>query len=397
MSTRSITVDGVSKRYVKYEDTPTLVGRALSLGGRSRRSELWALNDVDLAVEGGECLGVIGRNGCGKSTLLRLMAGVTAPTTGRVTVVGQVAPLISVGVGFHHELTGRENVFLSGMILGLSHDQIQSRFDEIVEFAEVPGFIDTPVKFYSSGMYVRLGFAVSVLAEPEVLLVDEVLAVGDLAFQMKCFDRMQAIRESGTTIVIVSHNLNAVRLLCDRTVLLDRGSVRHDGDTGEAIALFHEVLGEARELDGLDRPDDGTFHGTGAARFTPLALVSAESGVASVLTAGTVARFRSTVEVSLDVREPMLAFAVFHESGTQVYQEITDIGFDLEGGTSFDVEIGLPVELPRGSYSTEISIIGRDLSVHAAPPPSLLFYVDGRNRVKGVADLKAEFVVHRPS
>ena len=388
----AIEVDGAGKRYVKYEDTPTLVGHALRLRSRTRRSELWALRGANLRVGRGECVGVIGRNGSGKSTLLRMLAGVTAPTEGRVTVRGQVAPLIAVGVGFHPELTGRENVYVSGTILGLSRRQIDERFDEIVDFAEIEGFIDTPVKFFSSGMYVRLGFAVSVLADPDVLLVDEVLAVGDLAFQMKCFDRMQAVRESGTTIVVVSHNLNAIRRLCDRSAVLHAGEVRFDGDTSEAIALFHELLGESRELDGDTGRD--VFRSTGAARLTHFSM-STPGGSESLTTiaAGSTAHFEAALDCDADIAEPYVSLRIFHESGVQVYGETVPVTGGLAAGDHQHIAIDLPVEVPRGSYSAELLVIGMDATLHAAPPAPILFYVDGRDGVRGVADLHASFTM----
>ena len=221
-------LEGVGKRYVKYDDTPTLLGRAIAMRNRTTRSPFWAVRGVDLDVRPGETLGVIGRNGSGKSTMLRMLAGVTSPTEGRVTVRGRVAPLISVGVGFHPELTGRENVYVNGTVLGLTNEQIDELFDSIVDFAELPGFIDTPVKFYSSGMFVRLGFAVAVAAQPDVLLIDEVLAVGDLRFQAKCYERMNEMKEDGATVVLVTHNLQATRNMCDRTLVL------HDGEPGSS-------------------------------------------------------------------------------------------------------------------------------------------------------------------
>ena len=388
----AIAVDGVGKRYVKYDDTPTLVGHALRLRSRTRRSALWALRGANLRVDRGECIGVIGRNGSGKSTLLRMLAGVTAPTEGRVTVRGQVAPLIAVGVGFHPELTGRENVYVSGTILGLTRREIDERFDEIIDFAEIEGFVDTPVKFFSSGMYVRLGFAVSVLADPDVLLVDEVLAVGDLAFQMKCFDRMQALRESGATIVVVSHNLNAIRRLCDRSAVLHAGEIRFDGGTGDAIALFHDLLGESRELDADTGRDP--FRSTGAARLLDFALHATDSNDASAtVTAGTTARFGAQLECDVDIAEPYLSLRLFHESGVQVYGETVAIAGGLDAGAARKITIDLPIELPRGSYSAELLLIGLDATLHAPLPPPILFYVDGRNGVRGVADLHASIIL----
>jgi ABC-type polysaccharide/polyol phosphate transport system ATPase subunit len=387
-----IDVSAVGKRYVKYEDTPTLVGHALRLRSRTHRSALWALRGANLQVARGECVGIIGRNGSGKSTLLRMLAGVTAPTEGTVTVRGQVAPLIAVGVGFHPELTGRENVYVSGTILGLTRRQIDERFDEIIDFAEIEGFVDTPVKFFSSGMYVRLGFAVSVLADPDVLLVDEVLAVGDLAFQMKCFDRMQAVRETGTTIVVVSHNLNAIRRLCDRSAVLHAGEMRFDGGTRDAIALFHELLGESREIEGDTGRD--VFRSTGAARLSRFTLGTVRDGeVQSTVPAGALARFSADLESRIDIESPYLALHVFHESGVQVYGETVAVEGSLRAGDRHHVEVDLPVELPRGSYSAELLLVGLDATLHAPPPAPILFYVDGRNGVRGVADLHASFKI----
>jgi len=228
----TISVTGAGKQYVKYDDEAMLATRRARLWSRTHRGHHWAVRDLDLEVKAGECLGLIGRNGSGKSTLLRMIAGVTAPTEGRVVVRGRVAPLIAVGVGFHPELTGRENVYVNGSILGVPRRVLDARLDEIIDFAEIEAFIDTPVKFYSSGMFVRLGFAVSMFAEPDLLLVDEVLAVGDLGFQLKCFDQMELARENGTAIVVVSHNLNAIRRLAEHTLLLEKGTEVFKGDTG---------------------------------------------------------------------------------------------------------------------------------------------------------------------
>ncbi len=268
MSAPVIRAVGAAKRYVKYDDTPMLITRLARLRSRTTRSPLWAVRGATFDLEEGEVLGIIGRNGSGKSTLLRMLAGVTAPTEGTVAVRGRVAPLIAVGVGFHPELTGRENVYINGTVLGLTRREIDRRFDEVVEFAEIAEFIDTPVKFYSSGMFVRLGFAVSVAADPDVLIVDEVLSVGDVAFQLKCVDRMAEIQKAGATIVVVSHNLAAVRNLCRRTVVMHNGQIRHDGDTEDAISLYHQLLSEDRSLD--DGP--AAFSPSGAdAEFDPRA------------------------------------------------------------------------------------------------------------------------------
>ncbi|MHB8449190.1 MAG: ABC transporter ATP-binding protein, partial [Mycobacteriales bacterium] len=243
----AVRLEGVGKRYV-YDPHDAQLLLARLVRPRRRRAELWALRDVDLEVAAGETIGIIGRNGSGKTTLLRLLSGVSAPTVGRVRVEGNIAPLIGVGVGFDAELTGRENVFVNGQLLGLSSAQVAGRYADIVDFAEIGEFMSTPVKYYSSGMFLRLAFAVAVHTDPEVLLVDEVLAVGDMAFQQKCFDRMRAIQRGGATIVIVTHNLHSIDRLAPRTVLLSHGRKVFDGATEEAIGTYHElVAAEARD------------------------------------------------------------------------------------------------------------------------------------------------------
>jgi lipopolysaccharide transport system ATP-binding protein len=200
--------------------------------------EFWALRDVSFEVQPGEVVGIIGRNGAGKSTLLKILSQITKPTTGRVEINGRVGSLLEVGTGFHPELTGRENVYLNGSILGMSRKEINRKFDEIVAFAEVEKFLDLPVKRYSSGMYVRLAFAVAAHLEPEILIVDEVLAVGDMAFQKKCLGKMEDVARAGRTVLFVSHNMHAVTQLTSSVVILDRGSAAFQGSTAEGIAKY---------------------------------------------------------------------------------------------------------------------------------------------------------------
>ncbi len=198
----------------------------------------WAVDDVSLDIQHGEAVGIIGRNGAGKSTLLKILSRITRPTSGRVELYGRVGSLLEVGTGFHSELTGRENIFLSGAIMGMGRHEITRKFDEIVDFAGVERFLDTPVKFYSSGMYVRLAFAVAAHLEPEILLVDEVLAVGDAEFQKKCLGKMGDVAQQGRTVLFVSHNLSAINRLCSRAVLLDAGKLLRDGVAGEVTGAY---------------------------------------------------------------------------------------------------------------------------------------------------------------
>src|SRR5256886_17257401 len=261
-----IAAENVGKRYqigthsAAYSTLrESLTNAVLSLrkaGERSDRSKqkIWALRDVSFNVNPGEVVGIIGRNGAGKSTLLKILSRVTEPTTGRVKLFGRVGSLLEVGTGFHPELTGRENVFLNGSILGMSRKEILRRFDEIVAFAEVEQFIDTPVKRYSSGMYLRLAFAVAAHLEPEILVVDEVLAVGDVAFQKKCLGKMGDVAKEGRTVLFVSHHLQSIKTLCQRGVVLHQGQITYIGNQAEAIAQYLKSLsGNALSL--MDRKD----------------------------------------------------------------------------------------------------------------------------------------------
>jgi len=213
------------------------LGGALE-GQRGRRPEFWAVKDVSFKVKQGEVLGIIGRNGAGKSTLLKLLSQITEPTAGRIRLKGRVASLLEVGTGFHPELTGRENIMLNGAILGMPRAEITRKFDEIVAFAEVERFIDTQVKHYSSGMYLRLAFSVAAHLEPEILIIDEVLAVGDMSFQRKCLNKMEDVGQQGRTVLFVSHNMPAVTRLCERVILLDKGSVLMDGTAHQVVSTY---------------------------------------------------------------------------------------------------------------------------------------------------------------
>ncbi|MBI5865095.1 MAG: ABC transporter ATP-binding protein, partial [Planctomycetes bacterium] len=243
MSAPAIRVTGLGKRYRINAGADAAHGlrwfrRAMGIGGANARDaeELWALRDASLDVQPGEIVGLIGRNGAGKSTLLKILSRVAEPSEGRAIVNGRVGSLLEVGTGFHPDLSGRDNIYLNGSILGMSRSEIRSRFDQITAFAEIDRFLDTPVKRYSSGMYVRLAFAVAAHLEPEILLVDEVLAVGDTAFQRKCLGKMSEVSCGGRTILFVSHNLAAVEGLCGRGVLLKKGRVAFDGPVREALS-----------------------------------------------------------------------------------------------------------------------------------------------------------------
>ena len=277
MAAPVITAQGLGKAYrIWTHGQPRSLSDRIARRRDAERQEIWALRDVDVSVERGEVLGVIGPNGAGKSTLLSVLAGITAPTTGRAEILGRVSSLLEVGTGFHPELSGRDNVFLNGAVLGMSRSETERKFDEIVDFSGVRDFIDMPVKRYSSGMYVRLAFAVAAHLDPEILLLDEVLAVGDRAFQEKCLARIDEMTKSGRTVVFVSHDVASVARLCTHGLLLNEGRVAFYGDIDEAVTryLSSRSLGSATTEAAVDR------QGTGAVRVSSIDVRSASGGTA---------------------------------------------------------------------------------------------------------------------
>jgi lipopolysaccharide transport system ATP-binding protein len=363
---------GLGKRYViggQREQFPTLrdtiaeaikrpIERIRHPGAATHTSEsLWALRDVDLEVTRGEVLAVIGPNGSGKSTLLKVLSRITEPTEGKVEVTGRVASLLEVGTGFHQELTGRENIRLNGAILGMSRAEIRDKFDEIVEFSEIGRFLDTPVKRYSSGMYIRLAFAVAANLDPDILIVDEVLAVGDAAFQKKCLGKMESITHQGRTVFFVSHNMGAVKTLCSRAVLLREGRVMV---SGEVDAVVDAYLGQ-----GVDPsqtgvvPHDIPRSGTGSVLLRELALLSEGGERVSQLYLGQKFRVAFTFEALEAADDAVVELGIATTDGARVASAFsTDEGqplFRLHAGmnrVAVDVDITL---LPR-NYCFDVGL-----------------------------------------
>ena len=297
-------IGGPQKNYYRLTDqlvdivtTPfRRAGRLLSgrAGSAAELDEaIWAIKDVSFQITAGEVVGIIGRNGAGKSTLLKILSGISDPTNGYADIYGRVGSLLEVGTGFHPELTGRENVFLNGAILGMKKTEIERKFDEIVAFAEIDKFIDTPVKHYSSGMYVRLAFSVAAHLEPEILLVDEVLAVGDVAFQRKCLGKMDDVAQAGHTVVFVSHNMGLLQTLCQRGIFLNHGTVETDGTITEAVDAYLQTLEQARSHDLSKRTDR---KGQGHVRLVGAEVVNGSQGMSSILKTGHPASFVFTVD-----------------------------------------------------------------------------------------------------
>jgi lipopolysaccharide transport system ATP-binding protein len=288
---------------------------------------LWALKDVSFTVEQGEVLGIIGRNGAGKSTLLKILSRVTAPTSGRIKVKGRIASLLEVGTGFHPDLTGRENIYLNGAILGMKREEIALKFDEIVDFAEVEKFIDTPVKRYSSGMYVRLAFAVAAHLEPEILVVDEVLAVGDAAFQKKCLGKIGEVAKVGRTVLFVSHNMSAITSLCTTAIILDCGRLSYGGDVKYAVVSCLSANNDNYSVDGT------LYHpirkGTGKALFTYLkaASLTSDNQPASEILFGSTIVIETEVHAFSDIVEANVGIEFYDKSNYR----IIDVNIALEG------------------------------------------------------------------
>jgi lipopolysaccharide transport system ATP-binding protein len=380
----AISVQGLSKRYRigQYQTAYGTLRDALSGGVRravrrehhDEEREMWALRDVTFDVPDGEVLGIVGRNGAGKSTLLKVLTRIVSPTEGRAEIRGRVGSLLEVGTGFHPELTGRENVFLNGSILGMRQREIVSKFDEIVDFAGVGQFLDTPVKRYSSGMSVRLAFAVAAHLEPEILLVDEVLAVGDAEFQRRCLGRMEDLSESGRTVVFVSHQMQAVAQLCDRAIWLDHGRVVREGPASGVVAEYLQAgygAGSRREW-----TDRSNAPGNDLVRLRSVRVVQAgeERGAVDV-------REPVGIEIRIDVLRP--GEPIFPK--IKVYDSRGDVAFN-----AMDTSVRWIEPSPPGEYVTTAWIPGNylneglttvDVSIASLGFPKLSPQASGRSVV----------------
>jgi ABC-type polysaccharide/polyol phosphate transport system ATPase subunit len=314
MATAAIAVDGVSKRFRLYHERNQSLKAAFLRRRRAEYEEFWALRGVSLEVPEGSTFGLIGENGSGKSTLLKCMARILRPEEGSIRTRGKISALLELGAGFHPELSGRENVYLNGSILGLSRRQLDQRFDEIVEFAGLEHFIDTPVKSYSSGMYVRLGFSVAINVDPDILLIDEILAVGDADFQRKCGEKFAELRSRGKTLVIVSHALPSVRNLCDRVALLEHGDLRRVGPAAEVV---DEYLGDVF----AERSEEGEYGvrwGSGEGRVETIELLDASGEPVKRVRTGDTVVFRFHYATSERVPQPVFGMAVHTIDGVHV-------------------------------------------------------------------------------
>ncbi|MEI7533773.1 MAG: ABC transporter ATP-binding protein [Verrucomicrobiae bacterium] len=369
MSDYAIKVESLGKKYllqhqatggryatfrdVLAEKAKALFGKRKTENGSQKSvEEFWALKDVSFEVKPGEVVGIIGRNGAGKSTLLKLLSRITEPTTGQIRLRGRVASLLEVGTGFHPELTGRENIFLNGAVLGMHRSEIKKRFGEIVDFAEVEKFLDTPVKRYSSGMYMRLAFAVAAHLEPEILIVDEVLAVGDAQFQKKCLGKMQAVSQGGRTILFVSHNMNAVQSLCSKSIVLKQGKIEYWGTVSEGLSKYSANVGMKAIVTYEAETPAKPF-----ARIHQLEIRADGQPVTEPLKPGTTLVLNFRLHSDLALAQPKLTVGITNTKGERIFAVGTPFGPQplqpLKGHATVGIHFTLPA-IPPGIYQLDV-------------------------------------------
>ena len=383
MTPGAVRAESVSRRF-RVEATEARTLKELVLArGRGKATDVWALRDVSFAIEPGEAVGLVGRNGSGKTTLLKLVSGILKPTGGTLAVGGRVGSLLELGAGFHPDFSGRENVFLNGAIHGLSRAQVRERMDEIVSFAGLEEAIDLPVRTYSSGMTMRLGFAVAAHVEADLLLLDEVFAVGDEAFQRKCFGKIFEFKQRGGTIVFVSHDASAVERLCDRAILLRHGRVEFDGPTHDAIVRYHRLLAE--EEDPAERGAGLREWGSGEARIEAVELLGADGEPRTQFLAGEGATLRLQVSAERPLPAPRLSWELRGEGGILLaagLAELGDLGWD--GGAPLPLRFGIEqLPLADGRFTFRLALTDPEsgrLLHHLDEAAALLVYPGGDER-----------------
>lgn len=382
-----IRVDKVSKRFVVRKDS-SIKERIVTLGraGRRHREDFWALSDVSLDIHAGTTIGLIGHNGSGKSTLLKVLGGIIQPTSGTVLSRGRVAALLELGAGFHPDLTGRENVYLNASVLGLSREETDAQFDAILDFSGVAAFIDTQVKFYSSGMYVRLAFAIAVHTDPDILLVDEVLAVGDERFQKKCLEKIAEFQQQGRTIVIVSHALDQIVALCDRAVVMNRGQLVYDGVPASAVSRFRELLDA-----GPDASDQQTERSRGM-EIERVELVDASGGIVEELEPGGGFVVRVHVRAIRPIESWAVGFSIDDARGQLVLASNTDLADVTMPPLTDSRIVDIAVEGARfmpGAYDVNVNLAGFSEDTSHAIMQAASFTVRGARPTVGpvVADV----------
>jgi ABC-2 type transport system ATP-binding protein len=362
-SDAAIHIDSLWKRYRLYHEYhQTLKGTIVrGRGRRAKYEEFWALKDVSFDVAHGETFAIIGENGSGKSTLLKCLARILAPDRGQLVARGRVSALLELGTGFHPELTGRENVYLNASLLGLTKKEVKERFGAIVDFSGIERFLDTPVKYYSSGMYIRLGFSIAIHVQPDILLIDEILAVGDADFQRKCFERIDELRERGATIVIVTHALGSIKNLCDRAALLDHGELTRLGPAAEVIDNYLGDVIAQRVPDG----EHGQRWGSGEAKITAVEILDAAGQPAKRIRTGDPVVFRAHWRAEETVERPVFGFSIQHLDGVDITgpntRESGNVPDKIRGSGYTDLHVDRLLLLP-GTYDLTAAVFNYSLA-----------------------------------
>lgn len=356
MTTSAISVSSLSKNFRLYHERNRYIKAALLRGRRAKYEEFWALKDVSFDVANGATLGIIGSNGSGKTTMLKCLTGIYTPEKGAIKIDGKLAALLELGAGFHPELTGAENIFLNGSILGMSKRDVQNKFASIVEFAGLEKFIDTPVKNFSSGMVVRLGFSIASHVEPEILLIDEILSVGDQDFQRKSSEKIEEFRREGRTIVVVSHSLGLVQQLCKEVIWLDKGQIRQSGPAAEVIAAY--TGGSYQPQTERDESSRNRW-GTGDARINSIELLNHDGTVAQVIESNAGAQIRFQISAHTRIESPILRVQITRLNGDIVWATSTQRGTNtmriLDGPATATLNIE-STKLLEGTYFVSAAI-----------------------------------------
>lgn len=356
-----IRVEGLTKVYRLYDRQRDRVREALTPFGRPLHKPFLALNNVNIEVKRGECVGIIGLNGSGKSTLLQILAGVLTPTSGTVTVTGRIAALLELGSGFNPEFTGRENAEFQCSIMGYTRTQIERLLPDIIAFAEIGAYIDQPVKTYSSGMYVRLAFAVASSVEPDILIIDEALAVGDMRFQARCMSRIRSFRDSGKTLLFVSHDPGAVKSLCQRAYLLDRGSIVDEGAPDRVFNYYNGLIAEKDGAVALstDDPERSRRYGTRAIAIAAVRLLDARKQNVEIVTCGEQVTLELMVDVNADVDNPTFGFLIRDRLGNDIFGVnnylLESPSGILRAGTRHKVTYTFPADLGANVYTVTVA------------------------------------------
>lgn len=384
-----VRIENVSKRFVIRKDKSIKERLTNFNRGARHREDFWALQNIDLEIEAGSTIGLIGPNGSGKSTLLKTIGGIIRPTTGRVLRRGQLAALLELGAGFHPDLTGRENVYLNASILGLSREETDEHFDDIVEFSGIGEFIDTQVKFYSSGMYVRLAFAVAINVNPDILLVDEVLAVGDEAFQKKCLAKIRAFQEEGRTIILVTHTLNQITDLCTRAVVLAKGHIVFDGDPEDAVSILRSGFATVPEAKKTPERESEK------AEVTAVRILAADGSPQSTFTPGDDLIIEADVRASTPVGAWAVGLHIDNPLGQLILGATTgslksDPAGELDGRRTVRFTLAKP-SIGPGDYAVTIAVMGTKRQEIARASREAEFRVVGDGAVWGPATSDVAF------